>query len=322
MKKIFISYTWENEEHKEWVKKLAMLLEKDSIDVNIDQWKLEPGDELTKYMEQSIRSSDYVLIICSEKYKNKSDSRNGGSGYEARLISDEIHKGVNKKKFIPILKDGNWDLVAPDFIKGNLYVDLSQDFKTDSFQTNYNDLLTTIYGVSKKPKVNKSGIPKEKIAKHLGVNVSDLDFIKNKEEVKEDNSIKIEGIITDEVTVPTNDGTRGSALYKIPFRISKSPDYLWKDLFVKNWNNPPKFTTMHRPGIAGVSGTRIILDGTTIEEVKNYHRDTLVLAVNKTNNEYDEIKEKQRREEERQQRIKKEHYEKIRKDSNEINFND
>jgi len=163
MKKIFISYTWENEEHKEWVKKLAMLLEKDSIDVNIDQWKLEPGDELTKYMEQSIRSSDYVLIICSEKYKNKSDSRNGGSGYEARLISDEIHKGVNKKKFIPILKDGNWDLVAPDFIKGNLYVDLSQDFKTDSFQTNYNDLLTTIYGVSKKPKVNKSGIPKEKI---------------------------------------------------------------------------------------------------------------------------------------------------------------
>lgn len=149
-----------------------------------------------------------------------------------------------------------------------------------------------------------------------------MDFIKDKEEVKEDNSIKIEGIITDEVTVPTNDGTRGSALYKIPFRISKSPDYLWKDLFVKNWNNPPKFTTMHRPGIAGVSGTRIILDGTTIEEVKNYHRDTLVLAVNKTNNEYDEIKEKQRREEERQQRIKKEHYEKIRKDSNEINFND
>ena len=33
MKKIFISYTWENEEHKEWVKKLAMLLEKDSIGV-------------------------------------------------------------------------------------------------------------------------------------------------------------------------------------------------------------------------------------------------------------------------------------------------
>lgn len=93
-------------------------------------------------------------------------------------------KGADKKKFIPILKDGNWDLVAPDFIKGNLYVDLSQDFKTDSFQTNYNDLLTTIYGVSKKPKVNKSGIPKEKIAKHLGVNVSDLDFIKDKKTTK------------------------------------------------------------------------------------------------------------------------------------------
>src|SRR5699024_2598238 len=157
-----------------------------------------------------------------------------------------------------------------------------------------------------------------KIAKHLGVNVSDLDFIKDKEEVKEDNSIKIEGIITDEVTVPTNDGTRGSALYKIPFRISKSPDYLWKDLFVKNWNNPPKFTTMQKRGRVEVISTTIIIYDTTIEEEKKNYRKTTVIAAKKTNNEYYEIKKKQKRKEERQQRIKKEHYEKIRKDSNEI----
>ena len=43
---------------------------------------------------------------------------------------------------------------------------------------------------------------------------------------------------------------------------------------------------MHRPGIARVSGNKILLEGTTIEEVKDYHRDTLKLAVDATNQEY------------------------------------
>ncbi len=40
---------------------------------------------------------------------------------------------------------------------------------------------------------------------------------------------------------------------------------------------------MHRPGIASVIGNRIILDGTTIDEVKEFHRDTLKLCVNEAN---------------------------------------
>lgn len=323
MKKVFISYTWENEEHKEWVKKLATMLEEDSIDVNIDQWKLEPGDELTEYMEESIRTSDYVLLICSEQYKKRSDARDGGSGYEARLISDEIHKGFNKKKFIPILKNGSWETVAPDFIKGNLYVDLSFSFETKIFETNYNDLLTTIYGANRKPITVKKGNPKEKIAKHLGTSMDELSFKGSIKKIKEEiPSIKIEGIITNEVTIPKDDGTRGSALYKIPFRLSTDPDPLWNTLFIRNWNSPPKFTSMHRSGIASINGKKIILDGTTIEEVKKYHRDTLILVVNKTNDDYRKIKEKQEKEKEYKQKREKNHYENIRKKSNEINFDD
>ena len=38
---------------------------------------------------------------------------------------------------------------------------------------------------------------------------------------------------------------------------------------------------MHRPGIASVSGDRIILDGTTVEELERYHaaRDKLGLVL-------------------------------------------
>jgi hypothetical protein len=35
---------------------------------------------------------------------------------------------------------------------------------------------------------------------------------------------------------------------------------------------------MHRPGIAILTGDKVYLNGTTVEEVQKYHRDTLKLA--------------------------------------------
>jgi hypothetical protein len=51
---------------------------------------------------------------------------------------------------------------------------------------------------------------------------------------------------------------------------------------------------MHRPGIARVVGDRIILDGTTIEEVKRFHLETLKLAVNEANRLVKEDEKKSR----------------------------
>ena len=61
---------------------------------------------------------------------------------------------------------------------------------------------------------------------------------------------------------------------------------------------------MHRPGIARVSGDRIILDGTTIDEVERYHLDTLKLAVAEANRlaGQDEQKSRQRANAEDQKR--------------------
>jgi len=95
--------------------------------------------------------------------------------------------------------------------------------------------------------------------------------------------VKIVGVITDQVGVPRNDGTRGSALYEVPFQLSRRPSDLWIDLFLKNWDFPPRFTSMHRPGIARVSGDRIILDWTTIDEVEKYHLETLKVVIDHVN---------------------------------------
>lgn len=128
------------------------------------------------------------------------------------------------------------------------------------------------------------------------------------------------GIITDQVTVPKMDGTRGSALYMIPFRLSRQPSILWSELFIQAWNSPPKFTTMHRPGIASVSGDRIILDGTTIEEVQKYHRDTLQLCVTIANEKETQILKEEQLERERKAAQEREHYSNVAKIADDISF--
>jgi len=61
---------------------------------------------------------------------------------------------------------------------------------------------------------------------------------------------------------------------------------------------------MHRPGIASVSGATITLDGTNMEEVEQFHRDTLQLAVAEANRKYREwaLNQEQRRAREESQR--------------------
>lgn len=91
--------------------------------------------------------------------------------------------------------------------------------------------------------------------------------------------IKIVGIIENEISEPSNDGTVGSGLYSVPFHLNRTPSYEWGELFERSWSKPPKFSSMHRANIASVSGDRIVLNGTTVEEVKRYHKQTLILCV-------------------------------------------
>lgn len=301
--KVFISYSWEDDEHKEWVKRFVDRLLYSGIDATLDQYDLSLGDRLPQFMEQSIASADYVLIICTPTYKAKSDKRRGGVGYEGHIISGELLTTGNERKFIPIIRRGNVRTAIPDCLSGKLGIDLSSE---QHYETNFNDLITTLQGQKKKPAVN--------FVSHKVVTVPTSKIIDEKE------PIHILGIITDQVTVPKMDGTRGSALYRIPFRLSKRPSALWKELFIRTWNSPPHFTTMHRPGIASVYGDQIILDGTTIEEVRDYHRETLLLCVEVANDkEVQIIKEEQlKKEYEESQRSK--HFSNVRSVAEDIKF--
>ena len=299
--KVFISYSWESKDHSDWVNSLADKLLADGIEAIIDSYDVSPGDRLPKFMESSIKDSDYVIIICTEEYKRKANNREKGVGYESHIISAELYNNHNDRKFIPIIRQGDFNTAIPTYLDGKLAIDL----RGNPFnETSYKDLIASIFKFKKKPKV---GIRPYYLDEYEPISIEGED-------------IKIIGIISNEVTLPRNDGTRGSALYSIPFRLSSKPTRTWSELFLRNWDYPSSFTSMHRPGIARVDFDKIILDGTTIEEVKQYHRDTLILCVEKTNEEEKQIRKREERLKRKKQEERENHYRNIDDISKDIKF--
>ena len=141
--KVFISYSWDNEDHKEWVKNLAEKLRNDGINAILDVWELAPGDHVTHFMEEKIRESKYVLIICTPSYREKSNCRQGGVGYEDSVMTAEIYQEENHRKFIPILAKDSCKDAKPSWLTGKLHVDLSTN---ESYERGYLELTATLLG--------------------------------------------------------------------------------------------------------------------------------------------------------------------------------
>jgi len=102
----FVSYSWDADTHKGWVEALATRLRTDAVDVRLDKWHSVPGNQLTHFMESEIQRNDFVVIICTPKYKFKSDTRTGGVGYEGDIMTAEVFTSQNHLKFIPLLREG------------------------------------------------------------------------------------------------------------------------------------------------------------------------------------------------------------------------
>ncbi len=303
----FISYAWESTEAQKWVKDLATKLRTDGIDVKLDQWEVVPGDQLPHFMEKSVRENDFVLIVCTLKYKEKSEKRSGGVGYEGDVMTAEVLQKSNHRKFIPIIKSGTKDTAMPSWLSGKYYIDLSDEEK---YISNYSDLKATLLNS------RESAPPLGKIRATPKLSASSS----SKQDEEQQPPIKITGILVDEVTEPRNDGSSGSALYRIPFNLNQTPSVEWVRLFINAWDRPSRFTSMHRPGIASVHGSKIILDGTSIEEVEKYHKDTLKLAVQTANQKLSEVLLERKELAKQKEKQREQHQKNIDDISKRINF--
>ena len=146
--RVFISYSHDSDEHKAWVLTLAQRLAALPVWLLFDQWDLNLGGDLPRFMEQGISTSDYVLVICTENYNQKANQGIGGSGYEKMIMTADLMQDQNTERFIPIVR-GNQQPSTPTFLGSRLYADFTND---EDFERGVDAVAQTILGPrSKRP---------------------------------------------------------------------------------------------------------------------------------------------------------------------------
>ena len=141
--RVFVSYSWDDKDHQTWVEELAARLTREGLDVTLDRWDAQPGDDLPFFMERSVRDSRFVVLICTPIYKTRFDERHGGVGYEAKVIVAEILLGLGNRKVIPVHRSGSWKEAAPSIVLGDIYVNLTgSPYK----ETAYKQLVDILHG--------------------------------------------------------------------------------------------------------------------------------------------------------------------------------
>lgn len=150
---VFISYSWDNEEHKEWVLNLAERLMSDGIDVILDRYYLKPGKNLPHFVETSIAKAKRIIIVFTPNYKLKADKRAGGVGYEYSIMNADLYNNqTSNDKVIPVLRTGSTEDSIPTFMQQFIHIDIRNN---DNFENSYVDLLREIYNepAIQKPKI-------------------------------------------------------------------------------------------------------------------------------------------------------------------------
>jgi len=152
--KVFISYSHDSQEHKKWVLDMATRLRNSGVDAIIDQWELRPGDDLPHFMETHLTDSDYVVMVCTEKYVEKANAGTGGVGYEKMIITADLLSNIDSNKIVPVIRQFGTHNV-PTFLKTKLFVNFSKD---DDYEFSFDELVRTFHNapIFKKPEIGNN----------------------------------------------------------------------------------------------------------------------------------------------------------------------
>lgn len=142
-KKVFISYSWDSDSHKEWVLYLVNELRKNGIDAEADVFETQlKSVSLPQMMVNKVRDSNFVIIVLTEGYANKADKSLGGVGFESQLMLPLLME--NPDKLICIMRhQGDYSKVFPFQLKGQYAIDFSNE---KDYEEKLKDLIYRIYG--------------------------------------------------------------------------------------------------------------------------------------------------------------------------------
>lgn len=159
--KLFISYSWSNPSHEQWVLELSTQLRESGVDVILDKWDLKEGHDAVASMGKMVTDPEIkkVAIITDEIYAAKADGRAGVVGTETQIISKEVYEKQAQDKFVAVVsqkdEDGNPHL--PTYYKSRIYIDLSEP---DKYGENFEKLIRWIFDkpLYIKPEIGKKPI--------------------------------------------------------------------------------------------------------------------------------------------------------------------
>jgi TPR repeat protein len=142
---VFISYSYDSEEHEQWVYNLYISLRDNGVNAMFDKVKFTLGKPTAMDMENAFMQAERVLCICTDKYIRRVDEAVGGAGYEGCIIKKELVKISNTSKFIPVIRNVVGSNKTPNCLDGRYWVDLSDGKRYDSqFETLLRHLLDSI----------------------------------------------------------------------------------------------------------------------------------------------------------------------------------
>ena len=98
--KVFVSYSHDSDVHKQWVLDLASRLRNNGVDVVLDVWDLNEGDDKYAFMEKTVTDESVtpVLVFSDAEYASKANARKAGVGTESQIISREVYAKVQQSK--------------------------------------------------------------------------------------------------------------------------------------------------------------------------------------------------------------------------------
>lgn len=277
--RVFISYAWEDEETNNWVQEFANTLMNNGIIVKFDRNDLTYGDSISEFIDNNIEKADYIIVICTKKYKEKSESRIGGVGYEVNIIANQMMNG--KKKIIPILREGSQETSIPLFLSGKYYIDCSSQ---ENYSENFKKLVDFL----------KDGITKsENITSNPNLDLLFPGSVYNEITILDHSITKFE--------IPYLNKPELSNYIKCVFNLSSTPSDVWKAFFYQNWEK----NNLLIPSKILILENEIILNGFVNYHLINYLKEKIFLCVDEANNDEDNYLNKNRRFKSRELRRRK-----------------